>query len=69
MTSPESFIAGCNYIKSKYSNSIPVQLDVFDSEGNDSVKWLSQYFATPFEDEQGNYVYNMTHEKYYENLF
>ncbi|CDC41953.1 extracellular solute-binding protein family 1 [Firmicutes bacterium CAG:449] len=68
MTSPESFIAGCNYIKSKYSNSIPVQLDVFDSEGNDSVKWLSQYFATPFEDEQGNYVYNMTHEKYYETL-
>lgn len=68
MTSPESFIAGCNYIRQKYSKSIPIQLDVFDSEGNDSIKWLSQYFATPFEDEQGNYVYNMTHEKYYETL-
>lgn len=68
MTSPKSFIEGCNYIRQKYSKSIPIQLDVFDSEGNDSIKWLSQYFATPFEDEQGNYVYNMTHEKYYETL-
>lgn len=68
MTSPESFIEGCNYIKNKYSKAIPIQMDVFDSEGNDSIKWLSQYFATPFEDENGDYVYNMTHEKYYETL-
>ncbi len=68
MTTPSSFQAGCEYIKSKYSKAIPIQLDVFDSEGNDSVKWLSQYFATPFEDASGNYVYNMTHENYYEAL-
>lgn len=68
MTSPSSFIAGCEYIKSKYSKSIPVQLDVFDTEGNDSVKWLSQYFATPFEDENGNYIYNIEHENYKETL-
>ena len=29
---------------------------------------MSQYFNTPFEDENGNYVYNLTHEKYLETL-
>ncbi len=68
MTSPSSFIQGCEYIKSKYSKAIPIQMDVFDTEGNDSVKWLSQYFATPFEDENGDYIYNLEHENYQETL-
>ena len=68
MTTPASFIEGCQYIQKKYNKSIPIQLDVFDAEGNDSIKWLSQYFNTPFEDENGNYVYNLTHEKYLETL-
>lgn len=68
MTSPSSFIEGCKYIKNKYDKSIPIQMDVFDTEGNDSVKWLSQYFSTPFEDENGNYIYNIEHENYQETL-
>ena len=55
MTSPASFIEGCQYIKNKYNDSIPFQLDAFTNEGNDSITWLAQYFATPFETEDGVY--------------
>ena len=56
MTTTESFIAGCKYIKSKYSNAVPFQLDAFTNEGNHSVDWLAQYFCAPYEDKDGNYL-------------
>ncbi|MGI6714525.1 MAG: extracellular solute-binding protein [Bacilli bacterium] len=55
MTTPESFINGCKYIQGQYSNAIPFQLDPFTNEGNKSITWLAQYFATPFETSEGVY--------------
>lgn len=69
MTNPDGFIEGCKYISNKYGNNvIPVMLDNFDSEGNPSVNWLSQYFAVPFEKEDGSYQYKITHPLYLEML-
>ncbi len=56
MTNPDGFIAGCTYIKNKYSNAIPFQIGPFTTDGNTSIDWLSQYFACSFEDKDGNYV-------------
>lgn len=68
MTTTKGFIEGCTYIKEKYEDSIPFQLSPFTNEGNMSVEWLAQYFATPFEDKNGNYVDVRTHERYKEML-
>lgn len=68
MTTPLSFIEGCQYIQNKYQNSIPFQLDAFTSEGNDSITWLAQYFATPFETEDGVYQDIRTDEHYQQML-
>ena len=45
-----------------------ILLDPFTSEGNKSVEWLSQYFAAPFEDENGDYVDTRTTAQYREAL-
>lgn len=45
-----------------------ILLDQFNSEGNKSVEWLSQYFAAPFEDADGNYVDTRTTAQYKEAL-
>lgn len=55
MTSPSSFIVGCEYIKAQHSDAIPFQLAPFTSEGNASLDWLSQYFCSAYEDSTGNY--------------
>ena len=68
MTTPASFIAGCEYIKNKYNESIPFQLDAFTNEGNDSITWLAQHFATPFETEAGVYQDIRTDEHYQQML-
>lgn len=68
MTTPASFIAGCEYIKNKYNESIPFQLDAFTNEGNDSITWLAQHFATPFETEDGVYQDIRTDEHYQQML-
>ena len=68
MTSPQSFIDGCKYIKSIHPEAIPLQLDSFTSEGNNSVEWLAQYFCASYEDSEGNYVDIRTTERYKEML-
>ncbi|GHV02449.1 hypothetical protein FACS1894211_13850 [Clostridia bacterium] len=68
MTTKESFIKGCAYIKSRHANAIPVQLDPFIASGNQSVLWLSEYFAVPFEKENGEYNYQITDPRYEEVL-
>lgn len=45
-----------------------ILLDAFNSEGNKSIEWLSQYFAAPFEDENGDYVDTRTTAQYKEAL-
>ncbi len=56
MTTPDGFIAGCEYVKAKHSGSIPFQIGPFTTDGNTSLDWLSQYFCCEFEDGSGNYV-------------
>lgn len=46
----------------------PLLLDEFTLEGCQSVTWLSQYFAAPFEDENGNYVDSRMTEQYFEAI-
>ncbi len=52
----------------KTSSFTPVGLllDSFNEEGNNGVTWLSQYFAAPFEDKQGNYIDQRTTPQYKE---
>lgn len=52
----------------KVKNFVPMLLDQFNSEGNNSVTWLSQYFASPFEDENGNYIDQRKTPQYQETL-
>lgn len=66
MTTKDSFLRGVEYITDKYANAIGVQLDPFTSTGNLSAIWLSQYFAVPFEKEDGSYNYQLTDERYKE---
>ena len=66
MTTKESFLKGCDYINKKYPNAIPVQLDPFTATGNLSVTWLMQYFAVPFEQENGEYNYQYSDPKFRE---
>ncbi|MGN1052140.1 MAG: hypothetical protein ACI4SH_01970 [Candidatus Scatosoma sp.] len=68
MTTPDGFMQACAYVKSKYPNAIPVQFDRFTADGCKSLQWLSQYFAVPFETENGEYIYNYEHENYKEMM-
>lgn len=68
MTTAQSFIDGCKYIRDKHSNAIPFQLDAFTNEGNESIDWLSQYFCSPYEDSEGNYLDTRLTDRYQEML-
>ncbi len=68
MTTPDSFIAGCEYIKGKYTDCIPFQLAPFANDANQSITWLQQYFNTAFEDSEGNYVDVRTQDNYKDML-
>ena len=46
----------------------PLLLDEFTMEGCQSVTWLSQYFAAPFEDENGRYLDSRLTNQYYEAI-
>lgn len=50
----------------KSQKVIPMLLDEFTGEGCQSVTWLSQYFAAPFEDENGGYLDTRFTEQYFE---
>ncbi len=70
MSTPEGFLDACLKVKNEIGqyqgqDIIPIQL--YEGVGN-SILWLSQYFATPYEDENGNYVYDFTNENYKEAL-
>ena len=52
----------------KGSTAVPLTLDPFNLQGNSSVEWLSQYFAAPFEDENGDWQDVRTTAEYYEAI-
>lgn len=70
MSTPDAFLDACLKVKNEIKqydgqDIIPIQL--YEGVGN-SMLWLSQYFATPYEDEDGNYLYDFTQENYEEAL-
>lgn len=70
MSTPEGFLAACEKIKNEvktYNGQEIIPIQLYESVGN-SILWLAQYFATPYEDENGNYVYDFTQENYKEAL-
>lgn len=75
ITTPEGFKEAAKWAMDNYygngSKQITtgLQLAQFKNEGCVSLTWLAQFFAIPFEDEQGNYVYQFTTEAYENMLY
>lgn len=70
MSTPEGFLDACLKVKEEvgqYNGQEIIPIQLYEGVGN-SILWLAQYFATPFEDENGNYLYDFTQENYKEAL-
>lgn len=69
ITTPEGFKAAAIWALANFSSSLTtgLQLAQFRDNGNASLTWLAQFFAIPFEDENGEYIYQFT-TKAYENM-
>lgn len=74
ITTPEGFKKAAKWAMEKYYGTgdgqitTGLQLSQFKSDGCISLTWLAQFFAIPFEDEDGNYVYQFTTEAYEDML-
>ena len=75
ITTPEGFKHACEWALQNYSGTgngqivSGLQLSQFKSDGCTSLRWLSQMFAIPFEDKDGNYIYDFTSPEYAEMLY
>lgn len=75
ITTPEGFKEACTWALENYGGTgsgqiiSGLQLSQFKSDGCTSLKWLSQLFAIPYEDENGNYSYEFTNKEYAEMLY
>jgi len=75
ITTPEGFKEAAKWAMENYYGTgngkitTALQLNQFASGINTSLTWLSQFFAVPFEDRDGNYVYQFTTEAYEEVLY
>ena len=68
---PQGFIDMCEWVRETYhyaAGDPVVLLNEFTSGGNISLTWLAQYFAIPFEDENGNYIDQQNHPLYDEMM-
>lgn len=69
ITTPEGFLEAAAWALENYPElTTGLQLNVFGSDGNTSLEWLSQFFAIPYEDEEGNYLYKFEEEGYKDML-
>ena len=74
ITTPEGFKASCLWALNNYKGTSAgkittgLLLSQFSSSGCTSLTWLSQFFAIPYEDANGNYVYTFTQESYRDML-
>lgn len=70
ITTPEGFKEAAKWALANYKGTNKGQittgllLSQFSNTGCTSLNWLSQFFAIPFEDQQGNYQYQFTQESY-----
>ncbi len=75
ITTPQGFKEAAMWAMENYYGTgngkitTALQLNQFGSGMNSSLTWLSQFFAVPFEDRDGNYVYQFTSEGYEEVLY
>lgn len=75
ITTPEGFKEAAKWAMEHYYGTgdgqitTALQLNQFASGMNNSLTWLAQFFAVPFEDRDGNYVYQFTTEAYEEVLY
>lgn len=75
ITTPEGFMAASKWVLDNYRGTgdgqitTGLQLSQFSAKGSTSLTWLSQFFAVPFEDENGNYLYGFTQKGYEEMLY
>lgn len=70
ITTPEGFKEAASWVMGKYYGSgkgqitTALQLSQFTDQGNASLEWLAQFFAIPFETQDGEYEYRFTQEEY-----
>lgn len=71
ITTPEGFKDAALWALQNYSDSLTtgLQLSQFKSDGAVSLQWLAQFFAIPFEDAEGNYVFQFTEQAYADMLY
>lgn len=75
ITTPEGFKEAAKWAMQNYYGTAngkittALQLNQFTSGTNNSLTWLAQFFAVPFEDREGNYVYQFTTEAYEQVLY
>ena len=70
MSTAESFLAACQKVKDEikeYNGQPIIPIQVYEGVGN-SALWIGQYFATPFEDRDGNYLYDFLQPQYKEGI-
>ena len=70
ITTPKGFKEAALWALTNYSDSLTtgLQLSQFRDTGSTSVGWLSQFFAIPFENETGDYVYRFVEDEYRDML-
>lgn len=66
ITTPEGFKEAALWALQRYGTSLTtgLQFSQFTSTGSASLTWLAQMFALPFEDSNGNLLYDFTTEGY-----
>ena len=70
ITTPEGFKEAAIWALDNYGSSLTtgLQLSQFRANGSASLDWLAQFFAIPFEDENGDFLYQFTQEAYRDML-
>jgi len=71
ITTPEGFKEAALWALQNYRSSLTtgLQLAQFGTSGSVSLTWLSQFFAVPFEDNNGNLLYAFTQKGYADMLY
>lgn len=66
ITTPEGFKQAALWAMQRYGSTLTtgLQLAQFGTNGSASLNWLAQFFAVPFEDNDGQLIYNFTSEAY-----
>ncbi|HAK05349.1 MAG TPA: hypothetical protein DCM23_01435 [Firmicutes bacterium] len=71
ITTPEGFKEAALWALQRYGSTLTtgLQLAQFGPNGSASLTWLAQFFAVPFEDNDGNLIYNFTSDAYEQMLY